>query len=204
VLLRQIGGFYVAIVAKITYTCNNCVQRILKQIHGSDSKPIRVTQNRYISKPVASPPAFPSPPVNHCWLIRYSVRLRSAQHLHFLSYPIAREPNPADCKRRNWFTAARSIGMVNSTTPVDGRPGRPIRSLVARWRRRPSESHVYYLHNWRKIGCHGNVPRGIEKGNFRSFIYTTFSSSTIPASSVKIGLVDVKIIGLTGITKNKY
>jgi len=33
----------------------------------------------------------------------YGIRLRSAQHLHFLPYPIAREPNIADCKSRNWF-----------------------------------------------------------------------------------------------------
>ena len=107
----------------------------------------------------------------------------AALALLVVGYPIAREPNPADCKRRNWFTAARSIGMVNSTTPVDGRPGKPIRSLVARWRRRPSESHVYYLHNWRKIGCHGNVPRGIEKGT--SDYLSTLHSQVLPSLQVR-------------------
>ena len=51
-----------------------------------------------------------------------------------------------------------------STKLVDGRPRvLHLRSLAVRWRRRPSEYHVYYPHNWHKIGCHGNVPRGIEK-----------------------------------------
>jgi len=51
-----------------------------------------------------------------------------------------------------------------------------------------------------KIGCHDNVPRGIEINNFRSFIYG--QSSTNPANFVKIGPLDVEIIGLTEITKN--
>jgi len=38
------------------------------------------------------------------------------------------------------------------------------------------------------------------KNNFRSLIYG--QSSTIPANFVKIGLVDVEIIGLKKITKN--
>jgi len=40
-----------------------------------------------------------------------------------------------------------------------------------------------------KIGCHGNVPRNIEKNNFRSFVCG--QSSTNPANFVKIGPVDV-------------
>jgi len=51
-----------------------------------------------------------------------------------------------------------------------------------------------------KIGCHGNVPSRIEKNTFSSFIYS--QSSTKPANFVKIGLIDVEIIGLTEITKN--
>jgi len=50
-----------------------------------------------------------------------------------------------------------------------------------------------------KIGCHGNVPSEIEKNNFRSFIYG--QSSTNPTNFVKIGLVDVEIIGPKVITK---
>jgi len=38
------------------------------------------------------------------------------------------------------------------------------------------------------------------KNNFRSLIYG--QSSTIPANFVKIGLVDIEIIGLKKITKN--
>ena len=49
-----------------------------------------------------------------------------------------------------------------------------------------------------RIGCHGNVPQEIEKNNFRSFIYGRSSSN--PANFVKIGPVDVEIIGLTEIT----
>jgi len=51
-----------------------------------------------------------------------------------------------------------------------------------------------------KIGCHGNVPLRIEKNTFSSFIYS--QSSTKPANFVKIGPIDVEIIGLTEITKN--
>ena len=43
-----------------------------------------------------------------------------------------------------------------------------------------------------KIGCRGNVPRGIEKSNFGSFTYG--QSSTNPADFVKIRPVDVEII----------
>jgi len=50
-----------------------------------------------------------------------------------------------------------------------------------------------------QIGCHGNVPRGIEKNNFRSFIYGQSSNNS--ANFAKIGPVDVEIIGLTEITK---
>jgi len=42
---------------------------------------------------------------------------------------------------------------------------------------------------------------GESKNNFRSFIYG--QSSTVPANFVKIGLVDVKIMGLKEITE-KY
>jgi len=56
---------------------------------------------------------------------------------------------------------------------------------------------VDFDHN---IGCHGNVPRGIEKNTSSSFIYG--QSSTNPANFVKIGLIDVEIIGLTEIAKN--
>jgi len=59
---------------------------------------------------------------------------------------------------------------------------------------------VYYPHKWHNTGCHGNVARGIEKGNFRSFIYS--HSSTIRANSVKIGPGDAEITGLAEITKN--
>ena len=38
------------------------------------------------------------------------------------------------------------------------------------------------------------------KNNFRSFIYG--QSSTNPADFMKIGLVDVELVGLTEITKN--
>jgi len=50
-----------------------------------------------------------------------------------------------------------------------------------------------------KICYRGNVPWGIEKNNFRPFIYG--QSSTNPANFVNVGLVDVEIIGLTEITK---
>ena len=54
-----------------------------------------------------------------------------------------------------------------------------------------------------KIGCHGNVPWGIEKNNIRSFIYGQISTN--PANSVKIRpFVDVEISGLTEITKNIF
>jgi len=53
--------------------------------------------------------------------------MRSAQHLHFLSYSVAREPNHVDWKSRNSFTVARyataSFGvLVCSTKLVDGWP----------------------------------------------------------------------------------
>jgi len=48
--------------------------------------------------------------------------MRSAQHLHFLSYSVAREPNHVDWKSRNSFTVARHatasrrcIGVFNKT-----------------------------------------------------------------------------------------
>jgi len=47
-----------------------------------------------------------------------------------------------------------------------------------------------------QIGCHGNVPRGIEK-------LISGSSSTNPENLAKLGPVDVDNIGLTGIGKNK-
>jgi len=50
-----------------------------------------------------------------------------------------------------------------------------------------------------KIGYRGNVPWGIEKNNFRSFIYG--QSSTNSANFVKIGPVDVEIINVTEMTK---
>jgi len=75
-----------------------------------------------------------------------------------------------------------------STRLVDGRPRvLHVRSLIVRWRRRSSESH-----NWHKIDCHGNVSRGIEKG---------ISSRSSAAYLMKIGPVDVEIIGLTEITE---
>ena len=51
-----------------------------------------------------------------------------------------------------------------------------------------------------KIGFHGNVPLVIQKNNFRSFIYG--QSPTKRANFVKIGPVNVEIIGLTEIIKN--
>jgi len=48
-----------------------------------------------------------------------------------------------------------------------------------------------------QIGCHGNIPWGIEK------LTSGRSSTTRPANSVKIGPVDVEIIDLTEIVKNK-
>jgi len=55
-----------------------------------------------------------------------------------------------------------------------------------------------------KIGCHaGSVPRGIDKkNNVRSFIYGQRSTSR--AYFVKIGPVDVEIIGVKEITNNVY
>jgi len=54
-----------------------------------------------------------------------------------------------------------------------------------------------------KIGCHGSVPRGIDKkNNVRSFICR--QRSTNPAYFVKIGPVDVEIIGVKEITNNVY
>jgi len=50
-----------------------------------------------------------------------------------------------------------------------------------------------------KIGCHGSIPRGIKKTNFRLIIYGR--SSTNPANLAKIGQVDVEIIGLKEIFK---
>jgi len=45
-----------------------------------------------------------------------------------------------------------------STKLVDGRHRvLHLRSLVVRWRRRPSESYVYYPHNWHNISCHSNA-----------------------------------------------
>jgi len=41
---------------------------------------------------------------------------------------------------------------------------------------------------------------GLKKNNFWSFIYG--QSSTNPADFMKIGLVDVELVGLTEITKN--
>ena len=49
-----------------------------------------------------------------------------------------------------------------------------------------------------KIGCHGNVTGRIAK--LRSLIY--IHSSTNTANLVKVGLVDVEIIGLTEVVKN--
>jgi len=77
--------------------------------------------------------------------------------------------------------------------------------LVVSRRRRPSECHANYkvvleVYSAHKIGCHGNVPWGIEKNNLRSFIYG--QSSTNPAMFVKIIPVDVEINGLAEITKN--
>jgi len=50
-----------------------------------------------------------------------------------------------------------------------------------------------------QIGCHGNrqCPSRNRKTNFSSFIYS--HGSIIPADFVKIGLIDVEIIGLTEI-----
>ena len=50
-----------------------------------------------------------------------------------------------------------------------------------------------------KIGCHGNVPCGIEKNNFRSFIYGQRSANS--ANYVKIGPDDAELLGFTKITK---
>jgi len=57
---------------------------------------------------------------------------------------------------------------------------------------------MYYPHNWHKIGCHGNVPREIKQGT--SDLSSTAIVLPLP---VKIGQVDVVIIGLAEITKIK-
>jgi len=49
------------------------------------------------------------------------------------------------------------------------------------------------------IGCHGNTPRD-RKNNLRSFIYG--QSSTNAANFMKIGHIEVEIVGETKITKN--
>jgi len=48
------------------------------------------------------------------------------------------------------------------------------------------------------IGCRGNVLDGSKKNNVRPFIYGQSSHNS--ANFVKIGPVDVEIIGLTEIT----
>jgi len=49
-----------------------------------------------------------------------------------------------------------------------------------------------------KFGCHGNVPWRIEK-----LIWDRLSTVVVPVNFVKIGPVDVEIIGPTEIAKNK-
>jgi len=81
-----------------------------------------------------------------------------------------------------------------------------IALLVVCRGRRPSECHANYKVVWNgmevdfahKIGCHGNILRGIEKNNFRSFLCG--QSSTNFAHFVKIGAVNVEKIVLTEIT----
>ena len=52
-----------------------------------------------------------------------------------------------------------------------------------------------------RIGCRGNVPWGIEK---ITTLFIDGHSSTNPINFMKMGLVDVEIIGLTKITKNTH
>ena len=54
----------------------------------------------------------------------------------------------------------------------------------------------------RKLVAAATSLEGSKKNNFRSFIHG--QSSTIPADFVKIGLMDVEIIGLKEIAKNLY
>ena len=101
----------------------------------------------------------------------------------------------------NWFGSPASIesgtlfaGTLHSNCHFLSFAGGAALANVMRTTRCGLE--VDYAH---KIGCHGNVPRGMEKSNFSSFIYG--QSSTNPANLVKIGPVDVDIIGLIKITK---
>jgi len=81
------------------------------------------------AKPVGNPPVYP--PHNQLIIVNWYACVQRSTYI--LSYPIAREPNPADCKAE--------IGLLAwSTKLVDGRPR--VRSyVVVRWRR-PSEERV--------------------------------------------------------------
>jgi len=71
-------------------------------------------------------------------IVNWSVNLYACvQHSTCSSCRIPSHANPT-----LRIIKARSIGVVNKTKLVDGRP----RVLVVRWRRRPSESRVYYSH----------------------------------------------------------
>jgi len=50
-----------------------------------------------------------------------------------------------------------------------------------------------------KIGCRGNVPRGIE--NYFQTDHLQLCSSTVPENLAKIGPKDFEIIGLTEIVE---
>ena len=153
----------------------------------------RVINTRCKAKPDGSPPAYPPPPVNY-WSVNWYA-----------------------CVQRSTCTSCRIPSHVNPTLRIIAEIELPWHGLLAwstinarrrcsvvvlvRWRRRPSESHVYYPHstqlarNW----LPRQRPSRDRKGNFRSFMYSHIS--TVSANSVKISTVDVEIICLTEITK---
>ena len=100
--------------------------------------------------------------------------------------------------------------LIGSPASVESRdlflpaPCTAIALLVVCRRRRPSECHANYkvrdgcrfcLQNW----LPWQRPLRDRRNNFRSFIHS--QRSTSPANFVKLGPVDVEMIGLTGITK---
>jgi len=121
-------------------------------------------ETRCKSKLVGSPPAYP--PRRPLIIVNWSV---------------------------NWLACVRRVRKFVCLLPAYQLPflsyaGGAALANVVRTTRCVLE--VEFAH---KICCPGNIPWGIEKNDFRSFIYS--QSSTNAANFVKIGPVDVELIG---------
>ena len=131
----------------------------------------RVINTRCKAKPDGSPPAYPPPPVNY-WSVNWYA-----------------------CVQRSTCTSCRIPSHANPTLRIIAEIELPWHGLLAwstinarrrcsvvvlvRWRRRPSESHVYYLHSWHNIGLFYAWKKASSREHRRSIVGTATLKKSI-------------------------